>query len=115
MPEVDFVMTYPCYFLLTEAGNPEAVVIDGEQCLCLFTDSDLLEPFYKEKYRESIAPRQVRTWTMSNRLELLSTLKDFQTQLAPGVVHVAIDASPRKRTIYVRFNELIKDLEGRDD
>lgn len=40
MPNVDFEMTYPCYFLHNAAGNPEVVQVDGNTCLCLFTDQD---------------------------------------------------------------------------
>lgn len=116
MPEVDFLMTYPCYFLLTEKENPESVVIDGERCICLFTDIHLVEPFYKDKHGDNFATRQIQTWTMTERIGLLKTLKDWQPELAPqNVTHVAIDATPGKQTSYVTIAELIEDLENRTD
>jgi hypothetical protein len=116
MPEVDFAMTYPCHFLLTEQGNPESVVIDGEKCICLFTDRDLVERFYKDKYGDMFATRTIEVLTLPERLALIQTIRDWQTQLAPqGCSHVAIDTSPGKVAAYVTFAELLKDLEKQTD
>jgi hypothetical protein len=116
MPEVDFAMTYPCHFLMNGQGNPESVVIDGESCICLFTDRDLVERFYKDKYGDNFATRAIEVLTMPERLALIQTLRDWQPQLTPqGCIHVAIDTSPGKTAAYVTFAELLKELEKHAD
>jgi len=43
-------MTYPAFFLLNEHDAPDLVEIDGRLCVCLFTDVDLVQTFYRDKY-----------------------------------------------------------------
>ena len=115
MPDIDFVMTYPCYFLLTQAGNPEALLVDGNKCVCLFTDRDLVESFYKDKYGDDFVSRTIEAFTCNCKDALLNTLREWEQQLAArGVSWLALDATPRKMVGTVRIHEFVEEIERRD-
>src|SRR5689334_21843353 len=112
MPDVDFVMPYPCYFLLDKLSNPEFVIVGELRCLCLFTDKDLVERFYKEKYGANFATREISAATMPTAAILIETMKKWQEQLAlEGCMHVAIDPGGGKQVMYVTIVELLDHLE----
>ncbi len=116
MPDVDFAMSYPCFFLLTERGNPESVISDGDHCICLFTDRDNGEKFYKGHYGDNFVTRTVEVIEMPNRLRLLARLRELEPQLAvQNVCHVAIDPTPGKFIARVTFAELMGHLDKQTD
>lgn len=111
MPEVDFVMTYPCYFLHNASGNPEVVTIDGNACLCLFTDQDLVERFYKHHYGTNYVTRTIETSRVDTQPNLIALLKAWKAEYGEqGCRHIAIDATPNRQVGYVEFGELIAEL-----
>lgn len=111
MPEIDFVMTYPCYLLLTERENPETIIVDNEGCLCLFTDIHLVEQFYKGKYGDNFETRQIQTCTIPDRVALTKILRESQSELASqGCNSIAIDATPNRMVGYVAMDEFIAEI-----
>jgi len=116
MSEIDFAMTYPCYFLLTKRGNPETVISEGVRCVCLFTDSDLIEPFYKDKYGNAIEAVEIEVMPIENRESLLTMLREIEIELAEqNVYFLAIDVTPNKMVGRVLIRKFIEDLEKRDE
>ena len=110
MPDIDFVMTYPCFFLLNENGNPESVIIDGLYCLCLFTDFDLVESFYKSKYGNHFVTKEIDALRCDDRGKLVSFLREEKSNLAEqNVQHLAIDTTPGKMTMCVDIQEFINE------
>lgn len=108
MPDVDFVMTFPCYFLQTERGNIESVVVNGDTCICLFTDSDILETWYQEKYSANFIPRTADVVKILNIGELRGTLEEIHPQLvAQDVYHLVIDPTPGKLVGQVTIREFL--------
>lgn len=111
MLDIDFVMTYPCYFLLTEKMNPESVIIRDDLCVCLFTDYDLVESFYKEKYGKHFVIRKIQVIEVKNQPGLVDFLTEKQPELAQeNVLYLAIDTSPGKMVGRVLISEFIVDL-----
>jgi hypothetical protein len=114
MPDEPFVMTYPCFLAMTKEGSPELVEIDGNLCLCLFTDSELVKAFHQGKYRGQ--PRQaVRVSPLKTAAELIGFLRDNERAFAgQDCRHVAINVSPGKPPMYATLWELIAELERTD-
>jgi hypothetical protein len=111
MPDVDFAMSYPCHFLLTASGNPESITSDGHRCICLFTDRDLVESFYRDKYGGDVVSRTIEVFTCDDREALLGTLREWAPPLADqGVFHLAIDVSPGKMVGRVPITEFIDEI-----
>ena len=52
----DFLLTYPCYFVLRPNGWPDTVRTANGKALCLFTDDDLAERYCRAK-RDAILAR----------------------------------------------------------
>ena len=95
MPDVDFAMAYPCYFLLTETGNPEHVTSDGNRVNCILTDRDLAESFYKDKYGDNFTSRAINVDRCDSKEALINTLRDWEPQLADQhVFYLAVNATP---------------------
>ena len=114
MREPKFAMTYPCYFLLTEEGNPESLVSEGDRCICLFTDRDLAESWYKAKYGDNFAIQRIQVIVCRSEEPLINNLREWQKKLsAQKVFHLAIDATPRKLVARVLISEFIKEIEHR--
>jgi len=112
MPDIDFVMTYPCYFLLTEGGNPESVTSEGDRCVCLFTDRDLVESFYKEKYGDNFRSRAINVLTFESKEALINTLCAWEPQLsAQDVSCVAIDATPGRLVGRVLIRDFLDEIK----
>jgi len=75
MPDSDFVMMNPAFFLVNEHEAPDIVEIDGQLCVCFFTDVDLVQTFYRDKYGKGHEHAQLIV--MKSRPELLQTLKQW--------------------------------------
>lgn len=111
MPDIDFVMTYPCYFLLTAEGNLTTIIIDSNTCLCLFTDNDILKTFYREKFGSSTEDREISVVECLGYDGLIETLKEHEAELAlHNVFHLAIDPTLGKMVGYVLIREFIEQL-----
>ena len=110
MLEGSFVMTYPCFFLLTKEGNPELVDIDDAHCVCLFTDRHLVEEFHRHKYGTG-GWHSLETFSIKDHGELLHVLQDWEPEFAKeGVTFIAIDVSPGKAPMYTTFPALIAEV-----
>jgi hypothetical protein len=110
MSDAEFVMTYPCYFPLTDEGNPVLVQIDDALCICLFTDRRLLEAFHREKHRGK-DKRTVKMIAMKSATELLAFLRNSESEFAKeGCGFVAIDVSPGKPLMYCAYAELMAEI-----
>ncbi len=115
VPDVDFVMTYPCYLLLRSNAHPGSVVSRGDHCICLFTDRDLVETFYKGAYGDNSAGRSIEVITMPDKPGLLEMLHSVESELADqGFSHLALDATPGKRIACVLIREFIEHLDGQE-
>lgn len=107
----DFVMTYPAFFLLNEHDAPDLVEIDGRLCVCLFTDVDLVQTFYRDKYGKGHEHAQVIV--AKSRTELLQIVKQWQPVFEHDAIRfVAFDVSPRRRPMYGELAEFIAMLEA---
>jgi hypothetical protein len=111
MPEFDFVMTYPCYFLLTKHSNPETVIVDENLCLCLFTDIHLVEQFYHEKYGNDGFTLEIETCTIPDCATLTQILRECQSELAQqGCTSIAIDASRHRMVGYFSLDDFMGEV-----
>jgi hypothetical protein len=103
-PQDDFAMTYPCFLLLTASGNAEGVVMDGVPCVCLFTDQDLTERFYKERYGEAFVTREVEVMRCDGAREVTELLSRVEQTTT-----LAID--PRLgRALVTTIEDFVKEI-----
>ena len=110
MPDVEFEMTYPCFFIMRENGTPETVHSEGDHCICLFTDRDLGESFFRGTYGDEFVTKTVNVLGMANQNDLVEYLTRVQSQ--SEIDHVAIDASPGKLVGRATISGLIEELAG---
>jgi len=111
LPDVDFAMPYPCYFLMTKKRKIEQLVSEGEKCICLFTDHDTLECWYQEKYGANFTTRTVEVVECVAREQLICLLKGIRPQMvANEIEHIAIDPTPGKLVGRVTIDELLNHL-----
>ena len=111
----DFVMTYPCYFLLGDGGGLQCNVVDGKDCLCLFTSLEKLTHFRTTMLEQKRPPTtgglQVGIDTCHNYDELISRLKSGVSELeAAGINYLAIDPVQGQRVLYCAIRDFIEDL-----
>jgi hypothetical protein len=110
----DFAITYPAFFLLNEHDVPELVEIDGNLCVCLFTDVDLVRTFYRDKHGKG--PANAQAIVMHSWSELLQFVKQWQPAFEQdGIRFVAFDVSPRRRPFYGELVQLIALLEAESE
>jgi hypothetical protein len=112
MPDIDFAMSYPCYFLERDDGGLEDVLIDGKHCLCLFTDDDILKSFYKAKHGVSPLDRTITTIECQDYDQLMACLDGFEEDFAkPNCNFLAIDPTAGKMAGYVEIGEFKRELK----
>jgi len=100
---------YPCFFLLNENGNPEIAEIDGKLALCVFTDQDTIDAFYKQKYGVEFETRAVKLHRFSNRSQLVGMLTEAERRLArQRCLHLAFDPVPESEAHYASIREFVK-------
>jgi hypothetical protein len=116
MPEDEFKLTYPCYFLYGTDGeslicNP----IANHQCLCLFTSPETVQRFQQAKNLYMHGPEhvdlQVPVYVIEDYEMLIGGLKHSEADLAKsGIRHISIDPVPGQPTMYVEIREFISEL-----
>jgi hypothetical protein len=108
MPDKDFVVSYPCYFPLSTSDAPELIKVDGNLCICFFTDGDTMQTFQTHHHGWDKL-RNVQVIACQDHETLVSTLNALRQQLdEQGVRYVALDPTPGKQIIYA-------DLDGFPD
>src|SRR5689334_4592214 len=111
MPTFDFAMTYPCFVLLDAAGNVEAWQVDERRCLCLFTDENAVEAFFRAKHPGSPA-HSAQTLRCHAAPGLLKLLRQWRSGLeAQDVREVALDPLPDRRSVTGAVERLVRSLE----
>src|ERR1700741_160616 len=107
--EVPFEMTYPCYFILKAAGNLLIVDVEGNGCVCLFTDDDLARSFCDA----SAAGESLGLGRVENQADLLCYLEECEAGLLKiGARFLAIDVTIGKRPSIVLIREFIDVLRS---
>lgn len=110
MPDSEFVMTYPCFFVRDERGTPDVVQFDDLLCACLFTDANTVQTFYHNKHGRSDV--WLKICVMKSAAELLHVLKEWQPQFREhGILSIAFDVSPGRRPMHIRYVDLMDDLQ----
>src|SRR4051812_16351457 len=97
--DIEFHMTYPCYFLYADQGGLVCSIVDGRDCLCLFTSTPMVQRFQHAKQLLLHGPNQVDLEVVVDKCDdydaLIARLKSGETDLATaGVRHIVIDPVP---------------------
>jgi hypothetical protein len=112
--EIEFQMTYPCYFLCGDRGGLVCIAVDSVTCLCLFTQLGKLHTFQKAQAGASpdlAFPLEVAFATCDNAEELISRLKAAEIELAASKVsHLAINPAPGEPVPYIAIRDFIAAL-----
>jgi hypothetical protein len=113
--DIEFSMTYPCYFLCGDRGGLVCITVDFVTCLCLFTDMDALRAFQysqQPQQQDKIAfPLEVACVTCHTQVELINRLAAVEEEIAKsGVHHLAINPAPEQPVAYVTIREFIEAL-----
>lgn len=113
MSEIDFTMTYPCYCAVQPTGSPFTFNAEGDDCISIFSDGELLDSFF-DNVNPNVQPR-VRA-TIEDQEMLCDFLRSVDGQrIAKGrpVTHILIDPTVqarRARTYSIRA--FVAHLEG---
>ena len=116
MPDdVEFRMTYPCYFLCGDRGGLECITVNVVTCLCMFTDAAKLQAFQEDqlsRQKSEIAfPMEVAFAACRNYDELVDRLTTAESELAAaGIHHLPINPVPGEPAAYISIREFIEAL-----
>ena len=117
----DFLLTYPCYFVLRPNGWPDTVRTLQGKALSLFTDDDLAERYCRAK-RDAILARggdkvsefQLVGFEHAEAL-LANLLKNTAAFAERGIAYLAIDptshASGPQSTMLIALDEFLDTVE----
>lgn len=113
--ELEFQMTYPCYFLCGDRGGLVCISVDAVICLCLFTQLGKLHTFQRAQSAASSSASadqpQVTFATCDNSAELIDRLKSAEVELAASkVCHLAINPAPGQPIPYISIADFIAAL-----
>ncbi len=107
----DFQLTYPCFILLNGPA-PRTILVQGEWCVCLFTDRDLVEQFHLHLRRDQPGGSStVEVLEFSARDQLIDVLQACLRVLADDVTRVAVDATPDRQVRTARIGDFIGILQ----
>lgn len=112
----DFLMTYPCYFLCGEGGGLQCNTVDGKDCLCLFTNLEVLQQFWTTMHQQVHGPAAANLTvafdTCDDRDGLLNRMKSGEKELAKaGFRHIVINPRQGWPAQYVTIRDFIEYLE----
>lgn len=113
--DVEFRMTYPCYFLCGDRGGLVCITVDSVTCLCLFTQLGRLHTFQKGQSAgaplASASQSDVTFATCDNAEELIDRLKSAEVELAASKVsHIAINPAPGEPIAFISIHDFIAAL-----
>ena len=113
--DVEFEMTYPCYFLYAEGGGLQCNTVDGHECLCLFTSAPIVQRFHTammtQHHGSQHGWREVAVDTVDDYGGLIDRLKSGEADLAAsGIRHIVIDPSPGYPVMYTTVRDFIEGL-----
>ena len=113
MADAGFQLSYPCYFLYGNEGGLITNPVNGQQCLCLFTNTEALQRFKQATNLYMHGPEhvdlEVATDEVEDRDGLLNRLTNAEADLAAdGIRHISIDPVPGQPTSYAAIREFIE-------
>jgi hypothetical protein len=113
--EVEFQMTYPCYFLCGDRGGLVCITVNAVTCLCLFTQLGKLHAFQQAQSTNAssdvASPREVAFATCDNAEQLVDRLKAAEIELAASKVgHLAINPTSGEPVAYISIRDFIAAL-----
>lgn len=113
--EVEFQMTYPCYFLCGDRGGLVCITVNAVTCLCLFTQLGKLQTFHQAQSSGaapgSASPPKVAFATCDNAQQLISRLQAAERELAASKVsHLAINPAPGEPVAFIAIRDFIAAL-----
>ncbi|HEX3599536.1 MAG TPA: hypothetical protein VHU84_05300 [Lacipirellulaceae bacterium] len=113
--EVEFQMTYPCYFLCGDRGGLVCITVNFVTCLCLFTELAKLQSFQQSQPTNAppdfAFPLEVAFATCQNASELIDRLSAAEKELAASkVAHLAINPRPGEPVPYISIRAFIEAL-----
>jgi len=112
MTLVDFVMTFPCFVPLQPSGVPFTFNAEGDDCLPVFTDDDLLRRFCESSSVGTVVGRA----KIANSAALVNVLRDCDhCEIGQGriVTHVILDPSAEMARVH-SISEFVAHLERTD-
>jgi hypothetical protein len=107
-------MSYPAFLAMTKEGNPGLAEIDGNVCLCLFTDSKMAQAFHADEDGRH-GEQAARVYSFKTAAELIDYLRRNEWQFTEQGCHfVALNVQPSMPPVYATFRKLIADLAWTD-
>jgi hypothetical protein len=108
-------LPYPCYFLYGEGGGLVTNMINGNQCLCLFTSIKAVRKFRHETddymHGNDRGAPKIPVDEVKNRAGLLDRLENAEARLAAdGILHISLDPVPGRPTSYGLIRDFIQSI-----
>jgi hypothetical protein len=113
--DIEFQMTYPCYFLCGDRGGLVCITVNFFTCLCLFTDINKLNAFQQNQQRDRESdlafPLEIAFAPCHNGDELIERLTVAEKELADlDVHHLAINPVPDEPVPYFTIRAFVEAL-----
>ena len=104
----DYLITYPCFILMKTEDAPRIINLQGERCIWLFTDSDLLFRFHSS---QRLRTAKVVAAQCDDKLTLKRVIEELEPALSEeNVERIAIDAIAG-RILTVRLLDFVEMLD----
>jgi hypothetical protein len=110
LPMIEFVMTYPCFVPLHQPGVAVTLTAEGDDCVPIFTDDDLLRRFFESSTRPGAVLVRAE---FADAAALVRFLRQFEgCELGPRrvVTHVIIDPIAGRARVH-SIGEFVAHLE----
>jgi hypothetical protein len=106
-------MKYPSYFLCCDDGGAACIEAGGNECVCLFTDVEVLRNFFRDKQLEEHGAigdeSAIEVVECSDHDDVLEILESAESP-NDGAPFIAIDPIPGKQVRYFAMSEFIEKL-----
>lgn len=113
MPEIDFVMSYPCFFL--QGSDPSRIktgLFEGETVIPMFTDRDLALSYFEQIERPVTGSSELTMSRIDSEEQLMGFLFEFKDGWAEQGIHdLVIDVTKGKMCFAVAVEEFIRELK----
>lgn len=108
VPDPAHALTYPCFILMDGPVPWTITTEDGEYCICLFTEKDLVDDFCRSVGGGPI----VDVIMVANRKSLIANLKTIENALSEAnFACVTVNPVYKQQVITARIGDLIRILQ----
>jgi hypothetical protein len=113
MADTEFVLTYPCFFLLSQRGQFTTVLVEERRSVALFTDEGLVRRFCQLQAEHGPDSTSLDVIKCIMEQGLVGILIENETAWAQHqILHLAIDPTKKGLRGFVQIRKCIEQLSA---